>query len=118
MHEFDREDPVTLNACDSPPDTILYKGMKKIGKGVGFMWTTISLKRRAENARNDLCDSLDLEDSYLKDDERNGKGGSKKAVFEMPIRALRKSLHCNEMKMKSNLPVKKDGESDQLKDDT
>ena len=81
------------------------------------MWTTIGLKRRAEDARNDLCDSLDLDNSYLNDDDQNGKEGSKKIVFEMPKRALRKSLHCNEMKMKSTLPVKKDDESDQLKGD-
>jgi hypothetical protein len=100
-----------LQQCQNPPNTILYKGMKGIGNGLKFVWDKINWRRRLENARDQMCESLFQATASAT--SRGGKEGlvegggngdtddmsssdsSQHYLLEKPVRALRKSLHCN-----------------------
>jgi hypothetical protein len=73
--------------------------MNRVRGGMKFILKAISWKRRVGNARKNVCDSLRFEDSTLEDDEQNV--GSKHFILEIPVRALRKSLHCNELNVET-----------------
>lgn len=87
-----------LSDCDLPPDTILYKGMNGVGRSFRFVWKKINWRRRADNVKHKVCDSffkidgMGVPHSTDSFDEHPNDGG----FLEKPVRALRKSLHCDE----------------------
>jgi hypothetical protein len=110
---------VFLQTCQNPPNTMVYKGMKGIGNGLEFVWNKINWRVRVESARNQMCDTLfqagvvagastisrergqgkgeEGDDDGVDDDndELNSGDPSRHYLLEKPVRALRKSLHCN-----------------------
>ena len=91
----DTEDEHFLKLCKEPPNAIVYKCMNGLRKGIQFIWLQINWRKRVENAKHKVCDSL-LED------RRDGipidglKDVENQSLIEKPVRAIRKSLHCDE----------------------
>eukprot|EP01083_Nonionella_stella_P089273 249059_1 len=104
-YRYESSDASSLNSyqehisdCDLPPDTILYKGMNGVGRSFRFVWKKMNWRRRADNVKYKVCDSFfkidGMGDPLSTDsiDENSNESG----FFERPVRALRKSLHCDE----------------------
>jgi len=104
--EYEKEDGKIQDQCDKPPDTILYKGMNGARGGLEFILRKVNWRTRIETGKYKVCNSLfqmgdmgyvvmvDVDDES--EDNSDGAGATG-GLMEKPVRALRKSLHCDEM---------------------
>ncbi len=87
------EDPeMWLLSCDLPPNTLMYKGMNRTASVIYYFWTASRWINRTWNVKNDICDSLIFENIPEDDDQQVGS----KTLLEIPVRAMRKTLGCND----------------------
>jgi hypothetical protein len=91
------EDEHFLKQCKEPPNAITYKCMNGLRTGIKFIWFKINWRTRVEKAKHKVCDSLyeverreNLPTNGLRDVENQ-------SLIEKPVRAIRKSLHCDEI---------------------
>jgi len=85
-----------LKLCKEPPNSIAYKFMNGLLTGITFIWFKINWRERVVTAKHKVCDSLfdaDVREGFPRDDARDAETQS---LMEKPVRAIRKSLRCDE----------------------
>ena len=90
----DEEDHLSVdffNSCSEPPSTLTYKIMDNVRRGLIFSWKKMALSDRVMNAKSQMCDSLVKDENQVNDGDE-----PMNPIFEKPVRALRRSLHCKE----------------------
>jgi hypothetical protein len=85
-----------LKLCNEPPNTNAYTFMNGLRIGIKFIWLKIDWRERVVTAKHKVCDSLfdvDGRDGHSTGGPRDTETQS---LMEKPVRAIRKSLRCDE----------------------
>lgn len=93
-----------LNGCNSPPNTIFYNSMKCLRDGIQYIRGRINWRRSIHVARNSVCNSLPFDDPRVLHEAQNGDiNSSSKHFMEIPVRAMRRSLDCDHLKVQIDI---------------